>query len=115
MSGPARCMAKTWSSFVPGQVQCTRPSGHGGLCVWPEDGEGATMPAVAPDPIARPSHYIAGPYECREVIAELGLNFNLGAAFKYLWRAGRKGPALDDLRKAANCIGHEIARLERKP
>jgi hypothetical protein len=65
------------------------------------------------DPVHRPSHYIAGPFECREVIAELGLSFNLGAAFKYIWRAGKKGDALTDLRKARECLDHEIKRLER--
>ncbi len=65
------------------------------------------------DPVLRPAHYMAGPFECREVIAELGLNFNLGAAFKYLWRAGKKNGAdkAEDLRKAIACIQHELTRL----
>lgn len=29
------------------------------------------------------------------------LSFNLGNALKYLWRAGKKGPAAEDYRKAA--------------
>lgn len=66
--------------------------------------------------IEHPSHYKAGPFECREVIAALGLSFNVGSAFKYIWRAGRKAGAsrLDDLRKAVECLRHEIAREERK-
>ena len=74
-----------------------------------------TEPSSPTDPITRPAHYLAGPYECREVIAELGLSFNVGAAFKYIWRAGKKGPALADLRKARECLDHEITRMERKP
>lgn len=64
------------------------------------------------DPVTKPAHYIAGPFECREVIAALGLNFNRGAALKYLWRAGRKGDELTDLRKARECLDHEIRRVE---
>lgn len=66
------------------------------------------------DPITLPSHYRAGRFECRDVIAALGLNFNRGSAMKYLWRAGRKVGAdeLTDLRKAAECIAFEIRQLE---
>lgn len=68
------------------------------------------------DPVAWPSHYMAGQYECREVVAALGLNFTRGSAFKYLWRAGRKEGAdeLQDLRKARACLDHEIGRVERR-
>lgn len=69
--------------------------------------------APQPDPVNHPAHYKAGTYECREVIAALGLNFNRGSAFKYLWRAARKGRELEDLRKARACLDHEIAQLER--
>jgi ubiquinone biosynthesis protein UbiJ len=69
-------------------------------------------PAVA-DIITAPSHYIVGGYECREVIAALGLCFDIGAAFKYIWRAGRKDGAdeVTDLRKAVECIEHRIRLL----
>jgi Protein of unknwon function (DUF3310) len=49
-----------------------------------------------------------------DVIEALGLNFNLGCVLKYIMRAGRKGPALDDLRKARNCLDREITRMEAK-
>jgi hypothetical protein len=39
--------------------------------------------------------------------------FCLGNAMKYLWRAGLKGNAVEDLRKAIWCIEREIKRLER--
>ncbi len=66
------------------------------------------------DPVKHPSHYVAGPFECREVIAALGLNFNRGSALKYLWRAGRKAgaPEAEDIRKAIECLKHDLARLE---
>ena len=40
-------------------------------------------------------------------------NFNLGNVIKYVWRAGRKDDALDDLKKARWYIDREIQRLER--
>ena len=42
------------------------------------------------------------------------MNFNLGNAIKYLWRADEKGAALDDLRKAVWYINREITRREQK-
>lgn len=58
------------------------------------------------------AHYRVGGYECIEVVTALGLNFNLGNAMKYLWRAGRKtaDPA-EDLQKAREYIDFELARL----
>lgn len=40
-------------------------------------------------------------------------NFNIGNAFKYLWRADLKGTDLTDLKKAAWYIQDEIAKRER--
>lgn len=60
-----------------------------------------------------PSHYaIQGLPECIDVIEGLGLGFSLGNALKYLWRAGRKGNAVEDLKKARWYIDREIARRE---
>lgn len=50
------------------------------------------------------------PIECIQV-AE-GMNFNLGNAIKYLWRADHKGAQVADLQKAAWYINREIGRLE---
>jgi hypothetical protein len=70
---------------------------------------------LAPDPVAKPSHYIVGGFECLDVIEALGLGFNLGNVLKYVWRAGRKEPAktVEDLRKARVYLDREIARLEK--
>lgn len=40
--------------------------------------------------------------ETADVIEALGLDWHLGNAFKYLWRAGHKDPAktLEDIKKA---------------
>lgn len=63
------------------------------------------------DPINRPSHYTSHPsgIECIEVARHM--NFNLGNAIKYIWRAGSKGDAVEDLRKACWYIEDEIKRL----
>ena len=41
------------------------------------------------------------------------MNFCIGNAMKYLWRAGLKGDAVEDLKKAVWYIEREIKRLER--
>jgi hypothetical protein len=70
-----------------------------------------------PDLVNHPPHYTSGPkcehcgktVECIVVVEQL--SFSIGNAIKYLWRAGKKGPALTDLRKAAWYIAREIERL----
>lgn len=63
------------------------------------------------DPVHSPSHYGVVPgVECIAVTQHF--NFNRGNAIKYLWRAGAKGDAVEDLRKAAKYIEFEIARLQ---
>lgn len=68
------------------------------------------------DPVARPSHYVVGGYECRKVIQALGLSWAVGNAFAYLWRAGRKtADRTEDLRKAIECLKFELEQLEERP
>ena len=66
------------------------------------------------DLVNHPPHYTAHPsgVECIEITEHL--NFCIGNAVKYLWRAGLKGDALEDLRKAAWYVQREISRLERR-
>ena len=54
------------------------------------------------DPVNHPDHYGGGdnPYEAIKVIEAWNLGFHLGNAVKYIARAGKKGPAVVDLRKA---------------
>lgn len=65
------------------------------------------------DPVTHPSHYTSHPsgVECLTITRHM--NFNLGNAIKYIWRAGLKGNAVQDLRKAKFYIEDEIARLEK--
>lgn len=64
------------------------------------------------DMINNPPHYTAHPsgVECIDVTEHM--NFCLGNAVKYIWRAGMKGDAVEDLKKARFYIDREIARLE---
>jgi hypothetical protein len=62
------------------------------------------------DNINKPKHYTRHPsgVECIEVAEHF--NFSLGNAIKYIWRAGLKGDAVEDLKKAAWYINREIER-----
>jgi hypothetical protein len=61
-----------------------------------------------------PTHYQEHPsgIQCIEVTEHM--NFCRGNAVKYIWRAGLKGDAIEDLRKARWYLDREIARLSGK-
>lgn len=66
------------------------------------------------DRVNHPPHYLNHPsgVECIQITEHM--NFCLGNAIKYIWRAGQKGTPkteLEDLRKAAWYVNREIARL----
>jgi len=65
------------------------------------------------DNVNHPKHYTSHPsgVECIEIAEHM--NFNLGNATKYVWRASLKGKQIEDLKKARWYIDREIARLER--
>lgn len=64
------------------------------------------------DPVDHPAHYTSheSGIECIEVTR--WMNFNLGNVIKYVWRAGNKGNALEDLKKARWYLDDEIKRQE---
>jgi hypothetical protein len=71
------------------------------------------------DPINHPEHYTSSParcpgcghpIECIDVAEHF--SFVLGNALKYIWRAGLKGDAVEDLRKARWYIDREISRRQ---
>jgi hypothetical protein len=84
------------------------------------------------DEVKRPKHYhVEVPYEalssgqgkghlayvqCRHIIDGLGLNFNHGNAFKYVFRAGRKEGVnkITDLEKAIQYLKWEIEATKVK-
>lgn len=65
--------------------------------------------------INHPAHYLGdSPYEHIKVAEAWGLNYAIGSATKYLARAGKKTPdPIEDLKKAAWYLQHEIERLEK--
>lgn len=58
----------------------------------------------------RPDYYKSGGLEAFDVIDSFELNFNLGNAFKYIARAGKKGDKVEDLRKAITYLNREIEK-----
>lgn len=64
--------------------------------------------------VDNPDHYTNHPsgIECIDVVEHM--NFNLGNAIKYIWRADLKGNTVEDLKKALWYINREIKRIEKK-
>lgn len=65
------------------------------------------------DPVEHPTHYNAHPsgVECIQITEHM--NFCLGNAIKYIWRADSKGKAIEDLEKARWYIQREIERRNK--
>ena len=57
-----------------------------------------------------PPHYQSRGIECIEVTENM--NFCMGNAMKYLWRAGMKDDTIQELKKAKWYIEREIRRLK---
>lgn len=74
----------------------------------------------AEDLVNHPSHYTSDPSGVECITITRHRNFNIGNAFKYLWRNGLKDSAaksarekqVEDLRKAIFYIEDEIKRIE---
>jgi hypothetical protein len=62
------------------------------------------------DNVNHPKHYTAhlSGVECIQITEHM--NFCLGNAMKYIWRADLKGNDIEDLQKAVFYINREIAR-----
>lgn len=71
-----------------------------------------TAPQPPKDAVSHPPHYTSHPsgVECIDVTEHM--NFCLGNAVKYIWRADEKGKAIEDLKKAIWYLEREIARRE---
>jgi hypothetical protein len=63
-----------------------------------------------PDPVNHPAHYLShrSGIECIQITEHL--NFCLGNALKYIWRADSKGDAINDLSKAIWYLERDITR-----
>jgi len=64
------------------------------------------------DLVNHPPHYTQHPSGVECIVVTEHMNFCLGNAMKYIWRAGEKGAAVQDLKKARWYIDREIARLK---
>lgn len=64
------------------------------------------------DMVNHPPHYTSHPSGIEAIQVTRHMNFNLGNAMKYIWRAGLKANAVEDLEKAVFYINDEIARLK---
>ncbi len=62
------------------------------------------------DTVNHPPHYTAHPsgVECIQITEHM--NFCLGNAIKYIWRADLKHDAIEDLKKAVWYVNREIER-----
>ena len=63
------------------------------------------------DPVNHPAHYTSHPSGVEAIDIPRHMNFNLGNAVKYVWRAGLKGNSIEDLQKARFYISDELERL----
>ena len=65
------------------------------------------------DVVNHPKHYTSNPsgIECIQVTENF--NFNLGNVIKYVWRAGLKNDAIQDLEKARWYLNREIERITK--
>lgn len=64
------------------------------------------------DPVNKPAHYNSHPSKVEAIEICEQLNFCVGNAVKYLFRAGLKGSHLEDLKKAEWYLRRERIRLD---
>jgi hypothetical protein len=60
--------------------------------------------------VNHPSHYTGHPSGVECITVTEHMNFNLGNAMKYIWRADLKDKAIEDLKKAEWYIQRELKR-----
>ena len=64
------------------------------------------------DQVNHPQHYTSHRSGIEAIEVTEHMTFCIGNAVKYLWRAGLKGDAVEDLEKARWYIEREIKRLK---
>jgi hypothetical protein len=67
------------------------------------------------DTIKHPTHYTSHPSGIEAITVTQHMSFCLGNVMKYIWRAGQKGDAVEDLKKARQYLDYEIERLSNMP
>lgn len=76
----------------------------------PSVGDARLNDDVDHDPVNHPKHYTSHPSGVECIVVTEHMNFCLGNAMKYIWRAGGKDDALEDLKKARWYLDREIER-----
>lgn len=71
------------------------------------------LPNPPEEAVDHPKHYNDHPSGIEAITVCEHYNFNVGNAIKYLWRAGLKGDAVEDMKKARWYIDREIERLAK--
>jgi hypothetical protein len=66
------------------------------------------------DLVNHPPHYTQHPSGVECITITEHMTFNLGNAFKYIWRADLKGDAVEDLKKARFYVNREIDRINKE-
>lgn len=68
------------------------------------------------DMVNHPTHYTSHPSGIEAIEVTRHMNFNIGNAMKYLWRAGIKNEDahIQDLEKALFYVKDEIRRVQQK-
>lgn len=81
----------------------------------PDSGEREVKGLIDHDMVNEPPHYRNHPsgVECIQITEHL--NFCIGNAIKYLWRADDKGDPIENLRKARYYVDREIKRRGGEP
>lgn len=97
--------------WVPDVTTAHRPFDH--LKPWVEDGKPSDWENdTAEDVVNHPKHYTDHPsgVECIQITEHM--NFCLGNAIKYIWRAGLKSDSpIEDLKKARWYVDRELQKL----
>jgi hypothetical protein len=65
------------------------------------------------DTINHPAHYCDGGIETIDFIEAKKLNYRLGNAVKYISRAGKKGDAAEDIKKAIWYLNRELRAYDK--
>ena len=68
---------------------------------------------IMTDPVNHPDHYTQHPSGVECIQRTEHMNFCVGNAMKYLWRAGLKFDDIEDLKKSAWYINREIERRQK--
>jgi hypothetical protein len=70
--------------------------------------------SIKSDPINHPKHYKGHPSGVECIAITEHMNFCMGNAVKYIWRADLKRKPLEDLKKARWYLDREIQRRSKK-